>query len=279
MSRTRLPLLFVLLLALAATPERARSAVSVVTGGNTASASISLAGGIEADLSLGFSNAQNLSVQSLGIDADLVSTGNLALLARLPDANLVSIPAAFPMLLTIEPPSLGGLAFEDTVRVELHTHDLSYVPGSRLRLFKAPLGGAFVDITEAVEAGSVRTRGRTGGFSQFLVLLDLRPTSSVVELKFDALDDRLADATGLDSGQRAALEGLLVDARDAYELSDLSTAIAAVEQFDAEVRLLAGTALANDWRALRDLDNHAGELQAGAATLRFSLEFLRDHGN
>lgn len=262
-----------------AVPALGHAAVSVTTGGNNASISIALPGGVEADMSLGFSNANNLDAASLGASAQLVSVTDLGLLARLPDSSLLSIPAAFPVLVEIAAPASGGLSFEDSVRAEIHTHELVWAPGSRLRLFKAPAGGAFADITEAVEAGSVRTRGRTGGFSQFLVLLDLRPTSDVVELKLDALEDRLDAAAGLDASQRALLDAMLDDVRAAWDDGLHGLAIAAVEQLDAEVRQLAGTVLANAWRAQRDLANDAGDLQALAATLRFSIAFHRDHGD
>ena len=34
----------------------------------------------------------------------------------------------------------------------------------------------------------------------------------------------------------------------------------------------------NEWRATRDVENLAGELIAGAATLKFSVAYLRDYG-
>ena len=84
----------------------------------------------------------------------------LPLLARLPGA-LAQPDSLFPLLVTIEPPQAGGLAFHRTVRVEVHTHALVYSAGSNYRLFKAPLGGSFKDITDDVAPGSVRATRRT----------------------------------------------------------------------------------------------------------------------
>lgn len=142
------------------------------------------------DMRLDFDDAEGLTPASLGIDADIVATAAGPLLARL-GSGQVSIPSGLPVLLTVQPPTLGGLRFERRVHVEVHTHALPYTAGSRFRLFKAPLGGAFRDVTTAVEPGSVRTRGTTGGFSQFVVVYDLRPTGTVVAQKFAWLRDRV----------------------------------------------------------------------------------------
>lgn len=272
----RIPALLALLFA-ALCWAPANAAVTVSVNGNTAITTIDLPGDVSAELSLAFSGASNLSASSLGIDATLVDP--LALVGRLPGLSPGALSSAFPMMITIEPSVAGGLEFMDTVRVDLHTHNLEYAPGTRLRLFKAPLGGAFRDITDAVEPGSVRTRGRTGGFSQFLVLLDLRATSTVAIEKYAYLEARLADTTGLALTERGSLQADLAGSRAAFERGDPAAAIVSLDRFDGQVRQLSGTAIPNHWRAARDLDNMAGDLQAGAATLRFTLGFLRDFGD
>lgn len=276
-ARTRRVAAFLLMLSATLCWAPANAAVNISVNGNTALATIELPGGIGADLSLSFSDAQNLDASSLGISAELVDP--FALVSRLPGLSPGALSSAFPLMITIEPPVDGGLEFVDTVRVDLHTHNLEYAPGTRLRLFKAPLGGAFRDITDTVEPGSVRTRGRTGGFSQFLVLLDLRPTSTVAIDKYTHLETRLADATGLSLTERASLQSALAQSRAAFERGDEASAIVSLDQFDGQVRQLSGTAIPNRWRAARDLDNVAGDLQGGAATLRFTLGFLRDFGD
>ena len=273
----RLPLLGCLLALVAAAPVQA--AVTTNVNGNNATVSIDLLGIVGADLSLGFTDAQNLSPSSLGIQVELASLLDSALLSRLPGGSAASLTSAFPLLITIQPPASAGLEFSDTVRVEIHTHNLAWTPGSRLRLFKASLGGGFRDITEAVEAGSVRTRGRTGGFSQFLVLLDLRPTSAVVAEKFDYLQSRLGAASGLSLAERSSLDAALAQSRAASLQGDVAGALTSLDAFDSQVRQLSGSAIPNRWRAGGSLDNIAGDLQGGAATLRFSLGYLRDFGD
>ena len=51
------------------------------------------------------------------------------------------------------------------------------------------LGG--LHSTDEIAPGSVRARGTTGGFSQFLVLTDVRETGAVVQDKFDWLRARI----------------------------------------------------------------------------------------
>ncbi|HEX7916612.1 DUF6689 family protein, partial [Rudaea sp.] len=162
----------------------AHADVAVNVSGNVASAAIVLPGNIGADLTISFDSTQNLSAANLGITAQLVNVNASGLLARLPDSQLVSVPAAFPVLITVEPS--GDFSFTNSYLLSVHTHNLGYAPGTPLRLFKAPLGGNFVDITEDVRPGSVDTRGREGGFSQFLIVADLRPNSVVAAGKFSA---------------------------------------------------------------------------------------------
>lgn len=181
---------------LVATTARAQVApqslpVTVQASGNTATIEVKLGTQVLADLTLSFDDASGLSPSSLGVSAELVSATSPSLLNRLPDSQLTQVPGALPLLVTIEPPANGGLSFDRTVRVEVHTHLLAYTTGSSFRLFKAPLGGDFRDITDEVAPGSVRARGTTGGFSQFLVLADLRETGDVVAEKTAWLRDRI----------------------------------------------------------------------------------------
>ena len=198
------------------------------------------------------------------------------LLARFPAGSLTAIPSALPLMITVEPPRLGGLVQRRLVHVELHTHALPYTTASPLRLFKAQLGGKFRDITESVRPGSVRTRGTTPGWSQFVVVADLRPTQQVVAEKFAALSatlDAVAPAeaaplrTELDACQQAVDDGRFEDAS------------VALDSFVARVSERAGSTIPDTWRATRDTRNLAGELLSGASTLGFSIGVLRDVGN
>ena len=251
------------------------AAVDVEVAGNTATADIELAG-VGAELILTFDDASNLSESNLGIAAELVNPLDPGLLARLPAVDLTTLPATLPLLITVEPPNTGGFSLRNTVRVELHTHALPYTAGSAFRLFKAPLGGAFRDITDEVAPGSVRTRGTTGGFSQFLVLVDVRSTSAVIAQKFTWLRGK---AAALPLAERARIEGHIDDAEAAVAAADYAAAIASLDALRARVSARAGKTIANSWTPLNRNSNTAGELLAGAATLRFSVGYLRDYGD
>lgn len=248
--------------------------VQVTVSGNTATAVIGNPVNPWADVTLTFDGVSGLSAASLGLSAQLVSLQDGALTARLPDVQYNQIDPAFPVLLTIEPPANGGLQFR-TVRVDVHTHALTYATGSSYRLFKSPLNGAFSDITDEVAPGSVRARGTTGGFSQFLVLTDVRQTGAVVAAKIASLRARIAT---LPAGERPAFDTLVNQAEAAVATGDYATAIAAIDQVRSRALARAGVQLADAWRAARDLDNQAGDLVALSATLRFSVAYLRDFG-
>lgn len=276
----RLPLanrlLFVLACLTTASAASAQSLpVSVDVSGETATVVVGPASAPLADLTLSFDDASNLTAAGLGVSAQLVSPTDPSLLARLPGTMLTQLDSALPLLITIEPPVAAGLSFERTVRVEVHTHALPYTVGSSLRLFKAPLGGGFRDITDEIAPGSVRARGTTGGFSQFLILADLRDTDAVVAQKLAWLR---AKVTTVPVAERTSLNGYLDTAEDKVAGGDHNAALLALDDFRARVSARAGSGIAQQWRAARDLDNSAGELLAGAATLKFSIAYLRDFG-
>ncbi|MGY1424941.1 DUF6689 family protein [Lysobacter sp. A289] len=249
--------------------------VQVDVSGNTAIIEIGSGSEPLAELILTFDDASGLSASSLGVSAQLVNVSDPTLLIRLPGQTLTPLDPALPLLITVEPPALGGLSFNRTVRAEVHTHALPYTAGSSLRLLKAPLNGAFRDITDEIAPGSVRARGTTGGFSQFLVVTDLRETGVVLDQKFSWLRARIA---ALPSSERAAFDTYLDAAESAVANSDYADAIGALDEIRARASARAGHGLTQQWRATRDVENQAGEIIAGAATLKYSVAYLRDYG-
>ena len=121
----------------------------------------------------------------------------------------------------------------------------------------------------------MRARGTYGGFSQFLILIDLRPTGMVIDEKILRLRNRVAL---LPAALQPAYTALLDDTEDALDGNDYPAAIAAVDGIRSLAQSQGGTTLSNEWRADHSTTNHAGELIAGAATLRFSVVYQRDYG-
>ena len=249
--------------------------VTVTVSGDIATVQIGPPGAPVADLTLSFDDADGLSAASLGISAELVNVSDSALLARLSGGVQTTMSSSFPVMITIEPPTLGGLAQRRVVHVEVHTHALTYVAGSPLRLFKAQLGGPFRDITESVLPGSVRTRGSTPGWSQFIIVADLRPSATVISGKFAYLRNQMA---ALSSSEREPLGRFLDGVESAVADGRYADAAALLDAFTARVSERSGSYIPDLWRATRDTQNVAGELLAGASTLRFSIGYLRDFG-
>ncbi|MEA2558771.1 MAG: hypothetical protein QOH06_275 [Acidobacteriota bacterium] len=268
-SLTGLALLMLLLPLSASAEGLSEGIVGVVVDGNELRAEISLPGGIGADLTLAFEQVVGLTQANVGLNASLVSPLDTTLLARLTQA---AVPAAFPLLIRIEPPADGGLSFSGPVTISLHTHNLPYLPGTLLRIYGATLGEPFEDITEYVGSGSYRCRGKKGSFSEFLILVDLRPLSLTIREKLERLDVTLEENEAIiDPAVYSQLTALASQIRAAYEGGNKSLAITRTNQFLAVVTNNSGSAIPNVWRSSRDLVNAAGLLRAAGETLRFSL--------
>jgi hypothetical protein len=237
--------------------------------GNSISVAVSLPGDLGGDLTLSFEEVTGLSLANLDVSAEVINPNDSALRARLPSTLVVP---ALAILLRIEPPAAGSLSFTGIATLEIHTHNLQYTPGSTLRLFSAPLGGAFEDITVGMGAGSYRARGTTGGFSEFLIVSDGRTLSQVIGVKFDRLEELLEEYDGSMPGSMYYdLEEHLDVARSAYAGGNEDDAIDRIDDFLEVVEEHSGTDIPDVWRSARDLQNVAGYLRAGAQTLRFSL--------
>ncbi len=249
--------------------------VQVDAAGNIATVRVGSSINPIAELTLTFDDASGLNPSSLGVSARLVDVNDPTLLSRLPDPRLIQPSSALPLLVTVEPPATGGLRFRRSGRFELHTHALTYSLGSNYRVLKAPVGGAFHDTTEEIAQGSVRARSRYGGFSQFLIVADLRRTSDVIDEKIAALRGRVAT---LPSTEQSSFTAQLDVAESAIANHQYGDAITAVDLISQRALARAGNGLLDEWRATRDADNQVGELLAGAATLKFSIAYQRDYG-
>ncbi len=264
----RRSLIGLLLAGMAALPAAGQGIASATISGSSVKVTISLPLGLGADASLSFENVVGLSVANLGLSARLVNPLDPLFLARFP----AGVTPALPILLRIEPPASGGLSFSGIVTLELHTHDLLYVLGCPLRLYAAPLGGPFRDITAGMGAGSYRARGTSGGFSEFLIVTDGRSLTGAIADKLDHLEGILALHAGLlPAALHDDLESQLATVRAEWEDDDPAGAIVALDAFLANVTLHSGAEIPDVWRSARDLVNVAGLLRASGLTLRLSL--------
>ena len=260
---------------LCSSPARAGSVIVTIVDGVKAKAEISLVDGpntYSADFELEFHDPQNLTVACVGIDADVLDAAEIAdIESRLPDPVNQSIDPAFPVRVTVDPPIACGLQFDDNVDVEFDTPDLVYAPFSPYRLMKAPAGGDFLDITGSVVAGSVRSRGRAGGFSEFVMVLDaLQDHDADAAEAYDAIEARIDDpAIGLTA--QLTLQTDIALSRAAYDAGNYAQAIALLDDLDLHCGTLGGPALPNVWRSARDLVNAEGEIVTLSGNIKFAL--------
>jgi hypothetical protein len=246
----------------------AQAPITPTISGNELSAKIQLAGGIGAELKITFEQVVGLSPTALSLTATLVDPQDPSLLARLPQG--AGVPAGFPVLVRVEPTASSALSFQGVYRVSLYTQNLVFQ--APLRLFRADASSPFQDMTGLLDAGSVRAGGSGPGFSEFLIVADLRPLEGVIVSKFDGLDAALAaNSSAIAPPVLADLQQRLANARSLYEAGSIPGAINAVSGFADEVKKQSGTAIPDVWRANSTLVNVAGLLRAGADTLRFSL--------
>jgi hypothetical protein len=252
--------------------------VVTIIDGNKAKADITLpnpnGGNFTAEFELEFEaiGLQNLTVECVGITANVLTPAEILDIEqhRLPHL-WQTIDPSFPVRVVVEPPAPCGLAFDDQYDVSIDTNDLVFQAGSVYRLVKAPLGGQFRYVTGAVTAGSVRVRGRTGGFSEFIMIADSQPSYATdCRDEYDSLEARLRNAS-MSPTARRALETDLAVSRAAYEAGDFAEAIARLASFDAHCVEYGGEALPNRWRSLRDLDNVEGDLVGHTDNLRFMM--------
>lgn len=258
-------------LVVAASPASA-GLINLSVSSDELTADIDLAGALDGELLVELEDSTNLSTTSLGASVDLLDLLDiLDVNSRMP-LGAISLPTAYPVKLTIEPGTSSGLEFDGVVEIEVYTNDLTFVLGSTLRLFAAPLNGDFEDITTSISGGSYRVRGSKGEFSEFVIANDLRSVDTVIGVKLARLADVLVEhESDIDPTVYATLESYLGDVATEYDAEDEEEAIEALDDFLDTVESNSGPNIPNTWRAARDLDNVAGKLRSIAETLRFSL--------
>ena len=257
------------LLLLALPAGAANGIYDVEIDGNVARVDIAV-GSASATLTIRFESVVGLSADNLGLSAQLIDPLSPGFVSRL--GTGVSLPAAFPLVVKISPPASGGLSFSGVASVELYTHDLQYTIGSPLRLYSAPNGGNFSDITTFVSSGSIRSGGSKADFSEFIVVADVRALSSVIQSKYSKLASLLNQhASSMSSGLQSELVSLYNASASAFASGQVVAAITHLEAFDERVIAASGSGLPDVWRSSRDLTNVAGSLRSAAATLRYSL--------
>ena len=248
----------------------------VTTGAVVAEIEIDANHALKATLS--FDRAFDIDLENFDFTAELIDPEDPAYLDRLPAG--VTIPSQFPVLLRLATGGVGEQSFRGEWSLEIETENLEFVGDSPLRLFKAPDGGAaFEDITRSVGLGSYRVLAVGGGFSELLIVSDLRPVDDVVNAKFDAIQapgGLLAIHVGaITPAVLAQLAAEITQARLDYDQGALDQAIEGVKTFRDTVEANSEEDIPSLWRSDGLLVNVAGLLSSAAQTLKLSLAIKR----
>jgi hypothetical protein len=254
----------------AAPDAGAQPSLPVTISGNEIKAEIDLPGGLGADVSIRFENVVGLVPGALALSAEIVNP--FELLGRLPGLG-TTLTSGFPVLLKVVPSPGSALSFSGVYTISIHTHNIHLDSRLPLSFFTAHTSSDdFEDITTFVGMGSYRAGGSGGGFSEFIVLLDLRAIDPVIVGKFARVQATLAEHAGVIAPAALAdLQARLAQARTYYDTGLTVSAIAAMATFSEKVVEYSGTSIPDVWRANDDLENVAGYLRSEADTLRFSL--------
>lgn len=248
------------------------------------SRAVTMDGGPSFDLSITFDQSFVLSPDDLEITAEIVDPRDPQIRARFPDG--VQVPADFPVLIRIRTRSTSGdgaagsvgtpkqQAFSGAFEIELDTDALAARSGSPLRLFKAPDGGAFEDITKSLGLGSFRVGGAGGSFSDVMVAGDERDIETIISAKVQRLGDLSADPMGqVEPEAEEQLDELIDDLQEDVDSGMLEDAVDTLEELEDVIEDLAGQEdLPSVWRSDREDLNLAGEMLSTSQSLRFAIE-------
>lgn len=241
---------------------------------NRIQAKLSLTSLIEVDLTIEFENSIGLHANNFDITAELLDPSDLVITDRLPSL-LTSATSGFPVLVSISPKADSGFGFEGVAMVELYTKALHYTPTIPFRLFTSHADGTFEDITTLTSSGSLRARGSTGRFSDFIILLDTRAPSAVISEKVSNISQTFnSNRTDISLLLQGVLDSGINDIQNALAVDDDAAALTAVDSLIAVVENASGSEIPDVWRASDDVVNVKGNLLTQLQTLRFSLRTL-----
>jgi hypothetical protein len=239
--------------------------------GNSAETTISLPGGYEVDVALTFENVMGLTAENLNISAYLADPLSGDVVSRIP-TSLVSLQAAYPLVVRIEPLANSGFTFSGSLTLDFHTHNLQYSINTPLRLFKSHDGAAFEDITVATGAGSIRARGKVGELSDFIIVADLRPVAQVINEKASKLEQYLSRFSDqIDADVLLTLQNKVSVIRGNCTTGNYAAALTETKALQQIIIATTAQQMPDVWRSARDIDNVSGLLEAAAETLAYSL--------
>lgn len=244
---------------------------NVTISENKLQAKLNVTNLIALDLVVEFENSIGLSANNLDISATLVTPNDASVLDRL-SSNDISLISSFPVVVSITPKADSGFGFEGLASVEIYTKAVDYNAAMPARLFRSHANGDFEDITTMVSAGSIRARGSTGSFSDFVIVLDQRASAAQINDTFSQLNQLVSLHSDLLSPALAtSLQASLNNLQSALVINDYVAALAVVDGLITLVESASNEQISTVWRSSNDLVNMQGELLTRLKTLRYSL--------
>jgi predicted nucleotidyltransferase len=247
------------------------SPTSISINGNILQAKLQVTNSIDIDLVVEFEKSIGLSANNIEISASLIDINSSSVTNRINVDDIKAIPS-FPVVISITPRANSGFGFEGLASVEIYTKSIDYNVAMPARLFRSHDNGNFEDITSMVSAGSIRARGNTGSFSDFMILLDERSNTDMIEdtfSQFNQLFNQHSDKVSLVLAM--SIQTSINSLKQALLLSDFATALELTESLISITENATGDQMSNIWRSSNDLINMQGELLTRLKTLRFSL--------
>jgi hypothetical protein len=247
------------------------SPTAVSINGNILQAKLQVTNLIEIDLVVEFENSIGLSASNIDISASLIDVNSSSVTNRFNFNDIKAIPS-FPVIISISPKVNSGFGFEGLASVEIYTSSIDYNAAMPARLFRSHDNGNFEDITSMVSAGSIRARGNTGSFSDFMILLDERSNADMIEDTFSQLNqlfNQHGDEVSLILGM--SIQTSINSLQQALLLTNFAAALELTESLISITENATGDQMSNVWRSSNDLINMQGELLTRLKTLRFSL--------
>ncbi|WP_363315367.1 DUF6689 family protein [uncultured Paraglaciecola sp.] len=247
---------------------------SVSINGNTLQAKLQVTTLIEVDLVVEFEKSVGLNADNINISATLSDVNASNITNRLSSADIKVIPT-FPVIISISPKADAGFAFEGLASVEIYTKSVDYNTAMPARIFRSHANSNFEDITSMISAGSIRARGNTGSFSDFMLLLDERNNADVIDDTFSQLNQLVSQYNNHISATLAITIQTGISAlQQALLMTDYTAALEVVEELIIVTENASGEQLSNVWRSSNDLVNMQGELLTRLRTLKYSLRVI-----
>ncbi|WP_194757391.1 DUF6689 family protein [Aliidiomarina indica] len=270
--------LITMMLALGLVAQAMMAAVAAPTStvtyhNNRVVADVKLDHGLSFDFSISFEHAVGLNETNFKVTAQRVSPFDASITSRLPDSMLTALHDSFPVLITVTARPDRGFAFTGEAQLELYTQSIDFA--DNLRMFRSHNQAQFEDITTLTAAGSLRARGSTGQFSDFLILVDNRDPQAQAVAKVQEMSSYLysyVDSLGDEVGSE--LRALSRNAENHVHEGRYNAAASMVNNFIRVLERTSGDSIPDVWRSSDDIENVKGELLTRARNLRFTLSQL-----